>query len=354
MPLSWGILSTGAIARTFAQGLTQSRTGGRLVAVGSRSREAAAAFGQQFGVPPDGCHGDYDALLGDPHVEAVYIAPPHPFHAQWAIKAAQAGKHVLCEKPFAMNQRQAHAMFEAARQHNVFMMEAFMYRCHPQIPLLINLIREGAIGEVKAIHAAFAFRGTGSPDSRTLNRHLGGGGILDVGCYPVSLVRLIAGAATGAPFQNPTTVQGVAHIGDTGVDEYAAAMFEFPGDIIAQVATGVRLAMENTARIYGTSGRIIVESPWAASREKPAVTQITVHARDTQTHRIEPDCTCFTAEADIVATAIAAGQTEAPSPAMTWADTLGNMQTLDAWRTAIGLTYDADIDRPADNCGEEK
>lgn len=341
MQLNWGILSTGAIARTFAHGLTQSRTG-RLVAVGSRSREAADAFGTPFGVPSDGCHADYAALLRDPRVEAVYIAPPHPFHAEWAVKAAQAGKHVLCEKPFAMNHAQAQAMFAAARQHHVFMMEAFMYRCHPQIPLLLDLIREGAIGEVKAVQVAFAFRGGDDPDSRMLSRKLGGGGILDVGCYPVSFARLIAGAATGVPFQNPLSVQGAGHIGDTGVDDYAAALLTFPGDIIAQVATGVRLAMDNTARIYGTRGRIIVDNPWAASRDKPAVTHITVHAHDTQTHRIEADCTCFAAEADIVAEAVAAGQTEAPAPAMTWADTLGNMQTLDAWRAAINLTYDAD------------
>ncbi len=342
MPINWGILSTGSIARAFAHGLTQSRTG-RLVAVGSRSREAADAFGSQFGIPADGCHADYETLLRDPRVEAVYIAPPHPFHAEWAIKAAQAGKHVLCEKPFAMNHAQAQAMFEAARQHHVFMMEAFMYRCHPQIPLLLDLIRDGVIGEVRAIQAAFAFRGGDAPDSRILNRQLGGGGILDVGCYPVSFARLIAGAATGVPFQDPLFVQGAGHIGSTGVDDYAAAMLTFPGDIIAQVATGVRLAMDNVVRIYGTRGRIVVENPWAASRDKPSVANITVHAQETQTHRIEADRTCFAAEADIVAEAVAAGRTEAPPPAMTWADTLGNMQTLDAWRSTIGLAYEADV-----------
>ncbi len=341
MQLNWGILSTGAIARTFAHGLTQSRTG-RLVAVGSRSRESAAAFAGQFGLPTDGFHADYDSLLRDPRVEAVYIAPPHPFHAEWAVKAAKAGKHVLCEKPFAMNLAQAQAMFAAACQHRVFMMEAFMYRCHPQIRLLLDLLREGVIGEVKAIQAAFAFRGVDNPDSRILNRELGGGGILDVGCYPVSFARLIAGAATGAPFQDPLLVQGTGHIGSSGVDEYAAAMLTFPGDIIAQVATGVRLAMDNAARIYGTLGRIVVEDPWAASRDKPAVTRITVHAHETQTHTIEADCTCFAAEAGIVAEAVAKGMTEAPPPAMTWNDTLGNMRTLDAWRAAINLTYKAD------------
>jgi len=341
MHLNWGILSTGAIARTFAHGLTQSRTG-RLVAVGSRSREAAEAFGSQFGVPAARVHADYEALLRDPQVEAVYIATPHPFHAQWAVKAAQAGKHVLCEKPFAMNLGQAQAMFAAARQHHVFMMEAFMYRCHPQIPRLLKLIREGVIGEVKSIQVAFAFRAGDTPDSRILSRQLGGGGILDVGCYPVSFARLIAGAATDAPFLNPLTVQGAGHIGSTGVDEYAAAMLTFPGDIIAQVATGVRLAMENTASIYGTKGRIVVETPWAASRDQPVATSITVHAHITQTHVIETDRTCFAAEADVVAEAIAAGLTEAPPPAMTWDDTLGNMQALDAWRAAIGLAYEAD------------
>lgn len=187
--LRWGILSTGSIAKTYAHSLPQSRTGER-VAVGSRSVSAADAFGQKLDVDPSSRHGSYAELIADPTVEAVYIATPHPFHCEWAIKAAEAGKHVLCEKPMAMNHAEAVAMFEAARANSVCMMEAFMYRSHPQIARLIEIIRSGRIGEVRNIQATFGFRAGADPKTRILSNALGGGGILDVGCYAVSFARL--------------------------------------------------------------------------------------------------------------------------------------------------------------------
>src|SRR5450432_736684 len=127
--LTWGILGTGSIANTFARGLTTSETG-ELLAVGSRTQAAADAFGETWDIAHR--HGTYEALLADNDVQAIYISTPHPMHAEWAIKAAEAGKHVLCEKPIALNAAEAMAIIEAARQNNVFLMEAFMYRCHPQ------------------------------------------------------------------------------------------------------------------------------------------------------------------------------------------------------------------------------
>ncbi|MEK7766115.1 MAG: Gfo/Idh/MocA family oxidoreductase, partial [bacterium] len=153
--LKWGILSTGRIAKTFANGLKTSKTG-ILMAVGSRTQAAAEAFGKEFGITR--CHSSYEALLADSEVQAVYIATPHPGHAEWAIKAAEAGKHILCEKPLGLNYPEAMAIVDAAAEHDVFLMEAFMYRCHPQIAKLVELIKANAIGEVRVVQATFSFQ----------------------------------------------------------------------------------------------------------------------------------------------------------------------------------------------------
>src|SRR5260221_5017064 len=146
--LQWGILGTGWIAGVFAKRVKQSQTG-RLVAVGSRSQAAADTFGEAWRSPHR--YSRYEDVLADQSVQAVFLALPHPFHAQWAIKAAEAGKHVLCEKPLALNYAEAMAVVEAALRHEVFLMEAFMYRCHPQTREMLELIRSGVIGQVRMI-----------------------------------------------------------------------------------------------------------------------------------------------------------------------------------------------------------
>ena len=328
MKTKWGIIGTGSIARKFADGLRQSRTG-ELVAVGSRSQASANAFTSEF---PATAHGSYEALLADPAVEAVYVCTPHPMHAEWAIKAADAGKHVLCEKPLAMQHADALAMIEAARRNDVFLMEAFMYRCHPQTTKLVELIRDQTIGEVKFIRANFSFSIPFNPESRLLNSKLGGGGILDVGCYCVSMARLIAGAACGKPFENPIETVGVGHLGPTGVDEYAIACLKFPGGVLAQVAAGVQLSLENNVRIVGTEGSILVPAPWIVNGSSPGFSKILVFKNNIPEEIvIEADRSIYAIEADHVAEHLAARQ----APAMTWDDSLGNMKTLDAWRDAL-------------------
>ena len=153
-------------------------------------------------------------MLADPDIDAIYIATPHPFHAEWAIKAAEAGKHVLCEKPMALTAFEADAMIHAARKAGTFLGEAFMYRLHPQTERLVELVRTGAIGEVRMIKSSFGFAMPGfQPEHRLFANDLAGGGILDVGGYPVSMARLIAGAAAGKPFAEPDKVAGTAHLG---------------------------------------------------------------------------------------------------------------------------------------------
>jgi len=330
--LQWGIISTGRISGVFAKGLAESNTGD-LLAVASRTQESADRFGDEYNVPRR--YVGYEALLADPDVQAVYISTPHPMHAEWAVKAAEAGKHILCEKPLTLNFPDAMAVVEAARRNDVFLMEAFMYRCHPQTAKLVELIRERAIGDVRTIHASFGFNCGWNPEGRLLNAELGGGGILDVGCYPVSMARLIAGAALGKPFANPIDVKAAGHIGATGVDEWTAATLRFENDIIAQVSTGVQVNQENTVRIYGSEGSIFVPSPWFG--QEHAEIMVSRGGEGPKTVAIESKGTSYTFEADTVAANIERRQ--APSPAMSPEDTLGNMRALDQWRLAIGLTY---------------
>lgn len=337
--LHWGILGMGRIAGIFARGLAGSQTG-KLIAVGSRTQENADAFGERWQVPHR--HGSYEALLADPEVEAIYISTPHPLHAEWAIKAAEVGKHILCEKPLALNAAEVMAIIEAAESHDVFLMEAFMYRCHPQTAKLVELIRSGIIGDVRVIQASFSFSAPVNPESRLFNNALGGGGILDVGCYAVSMARLLAGAATGKSFLQPTAVKGAAHLGELShVDEYAVAILEFPGDILAQVQTGVHLTTDNVVRIFGSKGSIFVPDPWTPA-PVDGVTRLFVRKQgveETEEILIQGSPSgLYAMEADTVAAYIDARQ----APVMTWADSLGNMETLDSWRESIGLVYDAE------------
>jgi predicted dehydrogenase len=334
--LSWGILATGRIARVFAGQLSQSKTG-RLAAVGGLSQTNADKFAAEFNVPRS--YGSCEALLADPNVQAVYIATPHPFHTKWCIKAAEAGKHILCEKPLALNHAEALTVVEAVRRHNVFLMEAFAYRCHPQTAKFAELIHEEAIGAVRVIRGSFSFHATYDPKSRLFNNALGGGGILDVGCYPVSMSRLIAGIATGKPFADPIEIKGCAHFAPTGVDSSAVASLRFPDGILAELSTGIEVDQDVTLRIYGSKGNIVVPSPWGPAREGGSSKIIVKHGDEPpQEITIESPQPLFAIEADNVAAHIEQRQ----SPAMSWEDTLGNLKTLDRWRESIGLVYDSE------------
>ncbi len=347
--LNWGILGTGAIARRFATELPRSQTG-TLRAVGSRTQESADAFAQEFGAT--NAHSSYDALLADPGVQAVYISLPNHLHAEWSIRCAESGKHVLCEKPLATNHAQAMTIIEAARANNVFLMEAFMYRCHPQTDKIAELVSSGAIGEVRLIEASFGYNMGGPRDNIKLQNEMAGGGIMDVGCYPVSMARRIAGAAQGRRFANPVVesdgskkemaLKAFGKIGEqSGVDEWTTAVVKFPGDVLAELSTSVQLKQGNLVRVWGSTGHLVVPNPWLPDTDRysgPAETVIELH-RDGQAEpeliSARSETPLFALEADSVAQHLDARQ----SPAMSWADSLGNVQTLDAWRREIGLVF---------------
>ncbi|MEZ5277500.1 MAG: Gfo/Idh/MocA family oxidoreductase [Opitutaceae bacterium] len=337
-PTRWGILGTGGIARKFAKALNETPTG-VLTAVGSRSGPAARGFAEEFGAGR--AHASYDELLRDAEVDAVYISLPNHLHAEWTIRAATAGKHILCEKPFAVNAAEARRAMDFVRESGVFFMEAFMYRCHPQTKKIVDLIVDGAIGEVRLIQAGFTYNMGLNFENIRLSHEAAGGGIMDVGCYPVSMCRLIAGAARRNPFQNPSDVRGVAWIGEVShVDQQAAAVLKFPGGLVATVAAATQVGSDNVLRVYGSEGSLVVPVPWAPSEN--SVIHLIRNGKEPEEIRINAARSLYTHEIDLLAECVRRRDREAPPPAMTWADTIGNMEVLDAWRKDIGLVFKGD------------
>ncbi|MFB9984286.1 aldo/keto reductase [Mesorhizobium kowhaii] len=338
-PIRWGILGPGSIAQAFAGGAAASRTG-KLVAIGARN-PAKPGLAESF--PGARILDGYDALLADPDIDAIYISIPHPGHAQWAIRAAEAGKHVLCEKPLALTAFEADAMIHAARKAGTFLGEAFMYRLHPQTLKLVELIRSGVIGDIRMIKSSFGFAMPGfMPEHRLYANDLAGGGILDVGGYPVSMARLIAGAAAGLPFAEPDKVVGAAHLGQSGVDEWASALLHFPGGIIAEVSCSISLNQDNVLRIFGTRGRIEVPDFWFAGGNRDVgLGRIDVIGPDgaRETISVNEKRHVYSFEVDAAGEAILAGRQEFAWPGMGWADSLGTLRVLDRWRAAAGLEY---------------
>jgi predicted dehydrogenase len=338
-PLAWGILTTGHIARKFADALTHSKLG-RAVAVGSRTREAAEKFAVARGDPTLRTYGDYQAVIDDPAVRAVYVAGPHPHHLEWALRAIAADKHVLCEKPLAMNRAEAERMIAAARERGVLLMEAFMYRCAPQTVKILELLRGGALGRVGAVQAAFSFSKSFDARHRLWARELGGGAILDVGCYTMSFARLVAGTLQGKAFAEPIQLHGVAELHpETRTDVHAAAVAKFPGGLLARLTCGIGLSQETSARLFGSDGWLDIPAPWQPAREG-GTSSLWLHRADAKKAEeivVKTDRPLFTYETDAFARAVNAGQREMPE--MSFADTLGNAAALDRWLVTAGVSY---------------
>ncbi len=337
--LRWGLLAAGAIAAEFAEGVRESETG-VVHAIASRDLRRAEAFAAAHGVPVS--YGSYEELLADPAVDAVYVATPHPFHAQWAIRAADAGKHLLCEKPIGLDEADARAIVEAARRNDVFLMEGFMYRVHPQTLKVIELLEQGAIGRVRLIDLAFSFGPELDASERLFSHDLGGGAILDIGCYLTSFARLVAAQATGRTSVEPMEIAAVGYVDpDDRVDHFALASLRFPGEVFAQLSCSIRQTQEQRLRLYGDVGVLSVAAPswctWMPEHQTVGASTIVVDRAGESTETIEVSAprSLYAYEADHVAAQLARGQ----SPALSWADSIENMRTLDRWRAAIGLAY---------------
>ncbi|WP_108397841.1 aldo/keto reductase [Devosia submarina] len=336
--IRWGIIGPGSIAKAFQGGVAGSKHG-VLAAIATRDPNKPNLATDFPGARI--VHG-YDALLADPEIDAVYIAVPHTGHAEWAIKAAQAGKHVLVEKPLALSSHEMDAVFHAHRKAGTFAGEAFMYRLHPQTAKLGELIRSGAIGEVRMIQSSFGFSmGIFQPQHRLFASALAGGGILDVGGYPVSMARFIAGQAVGKPFADPVKVAGTAKLNAEGTDDWAAAVLTFENGIVAQVSCAVMANLDNVLRIHGSEGRIEVPDFWFAGGDRTkGLGRIDIIKKgQTETISVGEERHVYSFEVDAAAEAIFAKRNELAAPGMSWADSLGNARVLDAWRKDAGIEY---------------
>ena len=340
----WGIIGLGSIANNFADALISCYSG-ELKGIASRSEDRLKNYGNKYNINESFRFSNYDDLLNSEDIDAVYISTPHTFHADLTIKAAGKGKHILCEKPGAVNFKEGQKVIEAVQQAGVFYKEGFMYRCHPQIPALIKILKENRIGTIQKIISSFGFDMEKTvPESRLFQKDLAGGSILDVGLYPISFSRLIAGIANKKKFINPKTITGKAIIGETGVDVIAHGVLEFENDIIAEVSTAIRENMINNAVIIGSEGKIELDQPWTPGRNGgPYHSTIKIH-KDNKVEKIDfkgPEHLFFF-EAELSSQTIIKQKLEAPYPAMTWEDTLGNLKTLDQWRHAVGYSLDQD------------
>jgi predicted dehydrogenase len=241
----WGVAGPGGIASRFADAMTLVDDGD-IVAVASRSAERADAYADRFGIARR--YGDYGGLAEDRDVDIVYVATPQSRHVADALLYVEAGKHVLCEKPFALNARQAQRMVDAARAAGVFLMEAMWSRFLPSYIALGDVLANGRIGEPLFVEADFGFRAAVDPAERHFDLDLGGGGLLDLGIYPVQLSTLVLGL--------PDRIVADGVLGATGVDEQVAAVLHHPGDRMSVVKAALRVPMACTARIAGTDGWI--------------------------------------------------------------------------------------------------
>ncbi len=333
--LKWGIIGTGAIAGDFARALRGSKRCSVVSACGT-SPEKARAFAERFELPR--AARSLEELLADPDVAAVYVATPHPAHEANALAAIAAGKPVLCEKPLTANAASTARVIDAARARGVFLMEGYMYRCHPIFQRLIAVLRDGAIGTVRHIRADFTFREERSEAGRLFDLAKAGGGILDVGGYPMSFARLIAGLVHNQPFAEPVTIQASGILGPTGVDELASALLEFESGLTASLTCGVHFDVGRSARVVGDAGHIQFDAPWTPRGGRHGLENSFViqrPGREPETIAVHCEQATYAIEAELVADCLPAP--EATWPAMTWADTLGNMRALDTWRAAVEM-----------------
>lgn len=323
--IRWGIIGTGNIASVFAKGLT-SLSDAQLVAVGSRTAESAQRFAERFDVPH--AHSSYEALANDSDVDIVYISTPHALHYDNTLLCLNAGKAVLCEKPFAINAREAAEMIATARKRKLFLMEAVWTRFLPAMTRLRELLAEHAIGEVRMLQADFGFRTNVNPQSRLFDPAMGGGGLLDVGVYCVSLASLL--------FGTPDRIVGLAEVGTTGVDEQGAAILGYPSGQMAVLSTGVRTQTPHEATIMGTDGMIRLNRSWWKGDDLT----IMRNGQAPETISLPFEGNGYHYEAAETARCLRAGKFE--SEIIPLDETLAIMQTLDQIRAEWGVRYPSD------------
>ncbi|MDX2250419.1 MAG: Gfo/Idh/MocA family oxidoreductase [Bacteroidia bacterium] len=320
--IRWGILATGKIAHKFAQGL-QLLPGAVIQAIGSRSAESAKNFADTYRIP--NIHTSYESLAADPEVDVIYVATPHPGHKEHSLLCLENGKHVLCEKPFAVNAREAQIMVAKAREKNLFLMEAMWTRFMPANVELRKILQDQVIGEVRMLTADFGFASQFDALSRIYNPDLAGGALLDVGIYPISFAYMVFG-------QEPVHLSSTASICSTGVDDQSAYLFGYANGALARLSSSVATETSREAVIHGAKGFIRVPLFWKASE-----IYLQVEGKEGVTYKFPYPGTGLQFQAKEVMDCIREGKTE--STIMPLDETLRIMHCLDRIRAQWGMKY---------------
>jgi dihydrodiol dehydrogenase / D-xylose 1-dehydrogenase (NADP) len=324
--IRWGILGAGNIARKFATGL-KVVTGSELLTVSSRSIGRACGFAKEYGIPKT--YGSYEEMIKDPEVDVVYIATPHTFHKPHTLLCLNHGKAVLCEKPFAVNVKEAKEMVECAERNKAFLMEAMWTRYLPIMYKVREWVSSEAIGEVRLMTADFGFRTSINAEGRLFDLELGGGALLDVGVYVVNLASMIFGGT-------PNRITGMAHIGETGVDEQSAMILGYKNGELAVLHTAIRTNTHHEARIIGTKGSIVIPNFWRASSAT-----LQVDGKEKEIIEIPFDGNGYCYEAREVEHCLREGKLQ--SDLMTWDESISVLKTMDELRKQWGLKYPSDM-----------
>ncbi|WP_157899581.1 Gfo/Idh/MocA family protein [Luteitalea pratensis] len=309
-PFRWGILGVARINRALVGPLASN--GHQLLAIASRSVERARTYAETQGIAR--AYGSYEALLGDPDIDAVYIPLPHSMHVEWAVKAAEARKHVLVEKPISLDGAGVRVLMSAARTHDVVITEAFMYRHHALVARARELAHDGTIGRLQGVRGTFSFVLDRAFDTR-LVPEFGGGSLWDVGCYPVSFARTIVG-------HRPLSVQAVANWGAGEIDLSFFGQLQFPGGVVAQVHSSFESPFKTEVEIIGSEGRLLVRHPF---KPEPTETIEVMKANEAYTVTVDGPL-LYQGEVDDVRDAARAGR----APLVTLEDSLDNVDTLTA------------------------
>ena len=314
--VQWGILGCARIARRCVIPALTGSTNGAIRALASRSLERCRSLARESGIPR--AFGTYEELLGDPKVEAVYIPLPNHLHREWTVRALEAGKHVLCEKPLATNAGEAEAMVRTAQERSLLLMEAFMYRFHPRSHRIKALIDEGGIGDPRLVRSAFSFRHPDPADIR-FRSGMGGGALLDVGCYGVSVARWIFGG-------EPEEVQAYSEFGPEGVDMTTVGLLRFSGGRLAVVEASFKSALQQTFSAVGTEGAIELPHDAYVPWDKDAWFRLRGVNDEEGSLEMTPGADEYRLMVEHFADAVLGKQTPEISPA----ESVGNMRVLDA------------------------
>ncbi len=307
--LNWGLLSTAHINRALIPPLRESKRN-HLLAVASRSQESADAYAKEWNIPR--AHGSYEALLADPEIDVIYNSLPNHLHAAWTVKAVEAGKHVLCEKPLALTVGDVDAIADAARIHGRVVAEAFMYRHHAQTLKVQELVRDGSLGSLKLLRGSYTYEMEGQGNIRSVPA-MGGGSLWDVGCYPLSYMRAVFGA-------EPQQVFGWGLTGPSGIDDTFVGQLRFPGNVFGQFDSSFVMPFHVYMEFVGSQGTLIVPNPY-----KPGTNEKIYLVRDGKTETIQvKGGELYLGEVEDMADAVLNGD----APRISLADSRANVAAL--------------------------